>query len=132
VNVFSHSFCVVCNTQISPDEYEEWANEMGSPQMPDAYDNVHPCFYVYAPDSLDLEDGIDSLALCESLVCDGGAEYADMVGKGQGNFDVTPLLNGTAMVGEEWMLDDGALDLRTLPSAYEETRMQPGNSTVQP
>ena len=30
---FSHPFCVVCNTELSPDEYESWALEMGAQEV---------------------------------------------------------------------------------------------------
>lgn len=102
-NPFSHSFCVVCNTEIEPSEYSDWAVSMGANPLEDEYiDTVHPCLYVYPNDSTP-ESGIDSLEKCESAVCDGEATYADMVGKGQGNFDVIPLLEGDILVNEEWI-----------------------------
>jgi hypothetical protein len=87
IHPFSHSFCIVCNPDIAPQEYEAWALDMGAPQGPDNTNDVHPCLYVY---SSQIE--INSLDECQSIVCDGGATYNDMVGKGNGNIDVSPIL----------------------------------------
>ena len=84
---FSHSFCVVCNTEIEPEEYEDWALDMGAPEGPSSVDDVHPCLYVYSSGNV-----INNLEMCQSLVCDGGATYNDMVGKNNSNIDVTPIL----------------------------------------
>ena len=86
---FSHSFCIVCNPLLEESEYEQWAVDMGAPQGPSNPENVHPCLYVYTGNNTD----IDSLAQCESLVCDGNAVYNDMVGKENGNFNLDPILN---------------------------------------
>jgi len=88
---FSHSFCIVCNTGIERAQYGDWAVAMGAPQAPDDTAGLHPCLYVYDPS--ESETGIDSLELCRSLVCDGGAEYNDMVATSNGNFDLDPILN---------------------------------------
>ena len=105
-NPFSHSFCVVCNPEIEAGDYIDWAVDMGANALdPADLDTVHPCLYVYLPDN-DPAESIDSLEQCEALICDGTADYADMVGKGQGNFDVTPLLNPEEMMfTEEWRLE---------------------------
>ena len=105
-NPFSHSFCVVCNPEIEQSEYNDWAESMGANILEaEDLDTVHPCLYVYLPDN-DPADSIDSLEQCETLICDGTADYADMVGKNQGNFDVTPLLSQEMiLVTEEWMLE---------------------------
>jgi len=96
---FSHSFCVVCNTEISPEDYGDWALQMGASSVPN--DPSDPCLYVYPS----TESNIDSLAECQSLVCDGGAEYSDMASDSNGNFDLAPLLNGAALeFNEEWVL----------------------------
>ena len=84
---FSHSFCIVCNPDIAPPEYEDWVLEMGAPQGSDNANDVHPCLYVYA-----YQTDIDNLDACQSLVCEGGAIYNDMVGKNNGNIDVSPIL----------------------------------------
>ena len=123
-NPFSHNFCVVCNTEISPDQYEEWALDMGAPQGPTFVDNVHPCLYVY-PDSQEPEDAIDSLEMCESIVCGGQAVYNDMVGKDQGNFDVTPLLDGTSAVAQEWVLEPTMLEpVHTTPAPMIQSQQE--------
>ena len=87
LNLFSHSFCIVCNSEIEPDEYGDWALEMGAPEAPTSVENLHPCLYVYG-------DGrnIATFVECVSVVCEGGAKYNDMVGTNNGNFDVGPLL----------------------------------------
>ena len=84
---FSHAFCIVCNPDIAPHEYEDWVLEMGSLQGPDNVNDVHPCLYVYAN-----QTDISSLDECQSLVCEGGATYNDMVGKDNGNIYVSPIL----------------------------------------
>ncbi len=98
---FSHSFCVVCNTELEEADYGTWAEEMGGNGDVGDVEGLHPCLYVYGDGN-----NIDSLEMCQSLVCDGGAEYADMVGKGQGNFDVTPILDPTATLTHEWVVVD--------------------------
>ena len=125
-NPFSHSFCVVCNPDIDEDDYIEWATGMGANALEPQYlDTVHPCLYVYLPDE-DPADSIDSLEQCEALICDGTADYADMVGKNQGNFDVTPLLRQEmTLVTEEWMLESTPADwhrttLTTEPVTFSE------------
>ena len=87
---FSHSFCMVCNTAIQAPEYGAWALEMGAPEAPGTTDGLEPCLYVYEPVS--SQAGIDSLDRCVSLVCDGDAQYSDMVSSSNGNFDLDPLL----------------------------------------
>ena len=84
---FSHSFCIVCNPDITPTEYEDWVLEMGALQGPDNVNDVHPCLYVYA-----YQTDIGSLGECQSLVCEGGAIYNDMVGKDNGNIDISSIL----------------------------------------
>lgn len=83
---FSHSFCIVCSPDIASHEYEDWVLEMGAPQGPEDANDVHPCLYVYANQT------ISSLGECMSLVCEGGATYNDMVGKDTGNIDVSTIL----------------------------------------
>jgi hypothetical protein len=88
--VFSHSFCVVCNTAIEPEEFGEWAQAMGATNIPE--DPYLPCLYVCpgAPEN------VDSMSQSHSLVCDGEATYSDMVSGSNGNFDLTPVLDGSA------------------------------------
>lgn len=87
---FSHSFCIVCNPQLEPEGYGAWAIEMGAPQAPENTDELVPCLYVYKPGA-----NIENHNECVSLVCEGGAEYNDMVNdKQNGNFDLEPILNG--------------------------------------
>ena len=100
---FSHSFCIVCNTEIEPEEYYDWAVSMGgnvnNPVNPEA-----PCLYVYSSS----EEDTDTLAACKSLVCDGTASYSDMVSPNNGNIDLGPMLDDSALIEEEWMiLDEG-------------------------
>jgi len=85
----THSFCIVCNPDLDPSEYADWAIEMGASEGPDNPDDVFPCLYAYPPEGVE----IDSLNQCEALICDGGAEYADMVGMGQGNVDLSTVLD---------------------------------------
>ena len=91
-NPFSHSFCIVCNPEIEPSEYTDWAISMGAPQGPVSVEDVHPCLYAYLPTNSPFSE-IDSLELCESLICNEEATYSDMVGQSNGNIDVTPLLD---------------------------------------
>ncbi len=90
---FSHSFCIVCNPQLEPEAYGEWALAMGASQAPDNTDGLLPCLYVYDPTAPETGIDTDSLERCQSLVCDGEAEYNDMVNEINGNFDLEPLLN---------------------------------------
>ena len=90
-NIFSHAFCVVCNTEITPAEYSDWAIQMGAPQGPSDVDDVHPCLFAYLPDDSSASE-ISSLAQCESLVCEGKASYNDMVRKDNGNVNVSSIL----------------------------------------
>lgn len=90
-NIFSHSFCVVCNAEITQDEYADWAIAMGAPSGPADVNDVHPCLFVYLPSDAEVEE-ISSLAQCESLVCEGKGSYNDMVRKDNGNVNVAPLL----------------------------------------
>ena len=84
----THSFCIVCNTAISPDEYESWGIEMGATQFPTSYDSVHPCLYAYTAN----KDSIDSMEECKTLICDGNAVYSDFVGTNNGNVDLSSIL----------------------------------------
>ena len=105
--VFSHSFCVVCNTAIEPEEYGAWAEEMGATSVPETPEL--PCLYVYTG----AESNFGSLSQCQSMVCGGTATYSDMVKSSNKNFDLTPLLNGSALSMEgSWLhmsQDDPAL-----------------------
>jgi len=119
VHPFSHSFCIVCNTELEEADYAAWSAEMGGNGMVGDVDEKHPCLYVYG----DGED-IDTLAQCQSLVCDGGAAYSDMVGKGNGNINVGPVLDGSAQSGEEWVLvDSGAALVHAAPLDYEASEL---------
>ncbi len=89
--MFSHSFCIVCNTAIEPEEYGEWAEAMGATSIPP--DPDLPCLYVYPENP----ENIDSMSQCHSLVCDGDGTYSDMVSSSNGNFDLTPVLDGSAL-----------------------------------
>jgi hypothetical protein len=107
---FSHPFCVVCNTELEEDGYNAWSQQMGGTGniADEDLGTVHPCLYVYG-DGSEIKD----FEQCQSLVCDGGATYSDMVGKGQGNFDVKPILFGDGAIASEWLLlnYDAALSL---------------------
>ena len=108
---FSHSFCIICNTEIEPSEYADWAMEMGAPQGPSNTDAVHPCLYVYGNG-----ENTDSLSQCKALACGGNASYNDMVGKNNGNFDLGPILNDSSLVAEEWV-PLGEQDFISMPNA---------------
>ena len=84
--VNSHSFCIVCDPTLDEDEYESWAVEMGAPQGPDDPSQVHPCLYAYA----NME--VTTIGQCMDLICNDEATYNDMVGKENGNFDLSPIL----------------------------------------
>ncbi len=86
---FSHSFCIVCNPSLEEGEYMEWAGEMGANMSPDM---DTPCLYVYGSSEIGLDNGYESLAQCQSAVCDGGATYADFVSSRNGNIDLTPII----------------------------------------
>lgn len=99
---FSHSFCIVCNTEIEKDEYNAWFKEMGGDGLPDdltpdQLDKVTPCLYVYSGEP----KNIGSFDECVSLVCDGTAEYNDSVSKSNGNFNLDPIFDGTAPISIE-------------------------------
>ena len=102
---FSHTFCVVCNEDLEESEYNAWSQEMGGVGAIAEEDlsTVHPCLYVYG-DGTEIKD----LETCVSLVCDGGATYADMVGKGQSNIDVKPLIFGAGAITSEWLVSQDA------------------------
>ena len=89
VHPFNHAFCIVCNPEIEPEDYVDWAVEMGSENPPASAEGLHPCLYVYTSNNTDIDD----VKTCESLVCDGGATYNDMVNTSNGNFDLDPILN---------------------------------------
>ena len=78
-----HSYCIVCNPDLLPSDYVDWALEMGAPQGPTDPSAVHPCLYAYSNGS-----EIVDLLTCENLICSGNADYNDMVGKEQGNVDL--------------------------------------------
>jgi hypothetical protein len=123
---FSHPFCVVCNTQLEEENYNAWSQELGGAGniADEDLSTVYPCLYVYG-DGSEIKD----LEECVSLVCDGGASYSDMVGKGQGNFDVKPILFGNGAIAQEWLQlnYDAALSLpppiEHMPPAAHETQL---------
>ena len=82
----SHSFCIVCNPILEESEYEDWAIEMGAPQGPQDPSAVHPCLYAYT------NTDIETMQQCEQLICNDHATYNDMVGKNNGNFDLSPIV----------------------------------------
>jgi hypothetical protein len=96
---FSHSFCIVCNPDLTPEEHAAWAMEMGAPKEPGDPEDMLPCLYVYPPDG---GSNANSLKQCKSWVCDGGAEYSDMVSEKNGNFDLEKLLNGEVDTSKIW------------------------------
>ncbi len=71
---FSHPFCIVCNTEIGPEEYGDWALEMGAPEAPNDTEGLLPCLYVYS--DVPFTNCPDTLAKCEALVCDVSARYS--------------------------------------------------------
>ena len=87
-NPFSHSFCIVCNPSLESDEYVDWASDMGANLDPDM---DTPCLYAYA-DRDEMPSGYETLAQCQSAVCDGGAIYADFVSRRNGNIDLDPII----------------------------------------
>jgi hypothetical protein len=112
---FSHSFCIVCNTDLEPEGYDEWAIEMGAPQGTNNMEGILPCLYVYRPDGSEQET--DSLEICEALVCGGEAEYSDMVNEKNGNFNLDPILDPDALVvQEEWILAEESQSLISFPA----------------
>ncbi len=97
---FSHSFCVVCNPGLSPDEHAAWALEMGASNVQSDAEQMHPCLYVYSPEN--WEGNGASLEQCKAWVCSGEATYADMVSPKNGNIDLDDLVNGEIMSSEQW------------------------------
>lgn len=89
VNVFSHSFCVVCNPQLDKSEYGNWAAQMGSSAEHPNADELHPCLYAYGTPKNPTPD---NFASCRSMICGKTASYNDMVNKSNGNFDLSPIL----------------------------------------
>ena len=86
---FGHSFCVVCNPELDPDEYAQWAAEMGAEsagEMPET-----PCLFAYA-DADEFPDGFETLEQCQTAICEGGANYNDAVSRDNGNLDLVPLI----------------------------------------
>lgn len=103
---FSHPFCLVCNTAIGEDEYASWAESMGGSGNIGSPEGLHPCLYVYADNN-----DIPSLEVCQALVCEGGAEYNDMVSKTQGNVNVDPLLDPDNLITHEWVISPQSAEL---------------------
>jgi hypothetical protein len=103
---FSHSFCIVCNTELESEDYAAWAQEMGAAEGPENTEGLLPCLYVY--NGVTPNTNIDSMVLCKSLVCGGGADYNDMVSESNGNFNLDPIFEGTAtqLNDEGMMLND--------------------------
>ena len=79
-------FCIVCNPILEESEYEDWAIEMSAPQGPQDPSAVHPCLYAYT------NTDIETMQQCEQLICNDHATYNDMVGKNNGNFDLSPIV----------------------------------------
>ena len=92
-NPLSHSFCIVCNPDLSSEEHAAWALEMGAPKEPGDPEDMLPCLYVYPPENAG-GNGANSLKQCMSWICEGGATYSDLVSDKNGNFDLEKLLNG--------------------------------------
>jgi len=123
IHPFSHSFCIVCNPELEPSEYYDWAVSMGAnetnPLNPEA-----PCLYVYHCENVegvDCPEGLDTndtFAGCKSLVCDGGAAYGDMVSPKNGNINLDPILNGDQIVEEEWLLLEEGQALMGMPPSH--------------
>ena len=112
-NPFSHSFCIVCNPDLTPEEHAAWALEMGAPNVPGNAENMLPCLYVYPPENAG-GNGASSLKQCKSWICDGDASYNDMVSDKNGNFDLEKLLNGEVDTSFEMTpMDDGNAALPT-------------------
>jgi hypothetical protein len=95
---FSHSFCVVCNPDLDPEEIQSWATEMGATSTSSQPET--PCLYAYA-DREEFPEGFETLAQCASAVCEGGASYNDIVSRDQGNINLDPILGPSAGEDEE-------------------------------
>ena len=89
INPFSHSFCIVCNPSLESDEIEAWAEDMGASEVSDNPET--PCLFAYA-DGDEFPNGFETLAQCQSAICDGGATYSDIVSRQNGNIDLEPLI----------------------------------------
>ena len=87
LNFLGHSYCIVCISEIEPEEYGDWVLEMGAPEAPASVENVHPCLYVYGDDR-----PVSPFEECVSAVCEGEGIYNDMVRTNNRNFDLGPLL----------------------------------------
>ena len=86
---FSHSFCIVCNPSLAPEDYAEWVVSMGAAE-PEGQPET-PCLYAYS-DREASPDGTPTLALCKASICDGEATYNDVVSRRNGNIDLEPLI----------------------------------------
>jgi hypothetical protein len=114
---FSHSFCIVCNTEIEPSEYHDWAVSMGANETNPANPEL-PCLYVYNLSARETGINTNSLAACKSLVCDGGATYSDMVSPQNGNIDTGPMLDDNELIEEEWLILEEGQDMISSPQSH--------------
>ena len=92
VHPFSHSFCIVCNPQLSSEEIQAWTVEMGAESVSETPET--PCLYAYA-DRDRFPSGFETLEQCRINICQGGANYNDIVSRQNGNIDLDPLLNSS-------------------------------------
>jgi len=89
LNPFSHSFCVVCNTALAPNEYGAWAEEMGATAAGETPET--PCLFAYA-DADEFPDGFETVEQCQAAICEGGAQYNDAVTRQNGNLVLDPII----------------------------------------
>ena len=88
-NPFSHSFCIVCNPSLEPEEYAAWVESMGAAATDVPPET--PCLYAYSDREANPE-GHQTLAQCQAAICDGGASYSDVVSRRNGNIDLDPVI----------------------------------------
>ena len=88
-NLFSHSFCIVCNPNLDEEEVVEWMMSMGADAVSEVPET--PCLYAYA-DRETQPKGFETLAQCQEAICEGGASYHDVVSRENENIDLDPLI----------------------------------------
>jgi len=89
IHPFSHSFCIVCNPDLSSEEIGAWAESMGVNSAPENPET--PCLYAYA-DREEFPEGFETLEQCQSAICEGNASYHDIVSRRNGNINLDPLI----------------------------------------
>ena len=97
VNPLGHSFCIVCTPNFSSEAVVEWMNSLGVDLGSESPET--PCLYAYA-DREAFPEGFETLAQCQSAICEDGARYNDVVSRMNGNINLDPII-GESSEGDE-------------------------------